>query len=147
MGTSGFWGMTHKEIDKKVLVWHDAYPENLGKEVVSLIHNNLEDLGTIFNHIMLVKDMDNDHANGPGHILNTPDDVITTEKLEAKYFIDLAEQTFDTCDLEYGYMINLDSNELQLYKGDRLIAKIGLKNIKYKNLAAAFKKDDANNDE
>ena len=147
MGTSGFWGMTHNGIDKKVLVWHDAYPQNLGKEVVSLIHNNLEDLGIIFNHIMLVKDMDDDHENGPGQILNTPDDVITTEELEAKYFIDLAEQTFDTCDLEYGYMINLDTHELQLYKGDRLISKIGLKNIKYKNLAAVFKKEDADDNE
>ena len=137
MGTIGFWGLKKNGEVKMIHSYFDSYPSHLGKEVVSLIQNNLENLEKIFDKIILVKDIGNIGVGEKGFRLQDPADLLD-EKIRERYFANSSNEFFERGILEYGYLIDLDALVLKLYKGKAMIAEIGFDKIKYRDVEQAF---------
>ena len=137
MGTRGFWGITKNGEEKMIYSHSDSYPEALGKDVVFLIQNNLENLATIFDKLILVKNIDNLDQSEARFILMGPTELANVE-IEKKYLSESAMEAFEKGYLEYGYMIDLDKSVLKLYKEKNKLSEINLEKIKFKEVQKIF---------
>ena len=140
MGTRGIYGFHKDGIDKLTYNHYDSYPESLGDNIVKCIKilksdskNNkdfLLNLIDIFNNIQLVEENDLIHKH-----LNTDKidwySYLRSYQGNINYFIDnysknkpcymINNKNFikDSLFCEWGYIINLTTNKLEVYKGNQ----------------------------
>ncbi len=138
MSTRGAYGFRHNGIDKVTYNHCDCYPSGLGKSVIEFIkRNNLEGLKRIEQGIRLVnEDVDpsdedikkydafcNMNVGGPGEHISwyklLRDAQGDFEALEngLDVMIDSAGFLKDSLFCEWAYIVNLDDNVLEIYKG------------------------------
>lgn len=137
MGTRGVFGFHRNGIDKIMYNHYDSYPSGLGKAVVEFVKkHSVKELNTIFDRIEMIS----------GDQLPTPEQVKECESytdlsvsdrsvndwycllrgaqgdLEAyagglKYMIEGANFLEDSLFCEWGYVINLTTKRLEIYRG------------------------------
>lgn len=148
MGTRGFFGILKGDIYKRCYTSLDAYPSYLGDKVVEFIRDTtIEELSDIYDNIELVnmndyptnKQIKECALNGfymDGmtwrYIITAPPDFDLSVYRNFKYMIDFdeekASESYDYWD--YKYVINLNSNTLDIYP------------ITYRNVYISFPLDD-----
>lgn len=137
MGTRGIYGFYKYGIDKITYNHFDSYPEGLGEDIVKFIHNtSILEMNEIFNKIILVNDntiptaeqifecteyYDNNVSSRTITdwycLLRKAQGNLETYKSGLKYMIDNKDFIKDSLFCEWGYIINLDKNILEIYKG------------------------------
>lgn len=144
MGTRGLYGIRKNGIDKATYNHWDSYPEALGKDIVKFCKNNgIEKLDKFFNLIELVDSESNPtdeqivECMSAGYV----DISVSEQSIDDWYcllrglqgnfkayqkFIDNNARVYmkdditfieDSLFCEYAYIINLDDNVLEFYKG------------------------------
>ena len=141
MGTRGTYGFRKNGEDKLTYNHYDSYPDGLGRTVVEFCKNHtIEELNDTFDKITLVderttpteKQIDTCIKNGLADfsvssqqktdwyclLRNCQGDLESLFVMEDEaYMIDNCEFIKDSLWCEYGYIINLDDNVLEYYKG------------------------------
>lgn len=137
MGTRGAYGFYKNSTNKIGYVQYDAYPEGLGEDVVKFINSsNIAELNSIFNKINVVdentKPTDEDvEKTKPWHNLSVSRQstndwycLLREAQGDLNAFRDGLEYILDSADFlksslfcEWGYVINLDTNMFEVYKG------------------------------
>lgn len=108
MSTRGAVGLIFNNEEKIGYNHYDSYPSGLGNEILTFLKGKtIEELKNIFSNITLVKNSDNDVWNWQNHSFNT-------EFLDQHNFLN------DSLFCEFAYIINLDSNKLEVYVGFNL---------------------------
>ena len=108
MSTRGAVGLIFNNEEKIGYNHYDSYPSGLGNEILIFLKGKtIEELKNIFSNITLVKNSDNDVWNWQNHSFNTE-------------FLDESRFLTDSLFCEYAYLINLDSNKLEVYVGFNL---------------------------
>lgn len=108
MSTRGAVGIIFNNEEKIGYNHYDSYPSGLGNEILIFLKGKtIEELKNIFSNITLVKNSDNDVWNWQKHTFNT-------EFLDQHNFLN------DSLFCEFAYIINLDSNKLEVYVGFNL---------------------------
>lgn len=135
MGTRGCYGLRKDGEDKLTYNHHDSYPTWLGQNMVDFIKStSIEEMNKIFDKIVLVKD--NDMPSDEELILWKLTEKIGTEKFDwywllrdtqgdlsyykqddTKYMVDNQGFIKDSLFCEWAYIVNLDTNELEVYRG------------------------------
>jgi hypothetical protein len=135
MGTRGCYGLRKDGLDKLTYNHYDSYPSCLGQSMFDFIQStSIEEMKNIFDKIVLVKD--NDMPSDEELILWKLTEKIGTEKFDwywllrdtqgdlsyykqddAKYMIDNQGFIQDSLFCEWAYIVNLDTSELEVYKG------------------------------
>lgn len=114
MSTRGAYGFRYKETDKIQYNHSDSYPSGLGTDVCKFISKNpAEKLKKFFNRIMLKK-QDNELYEKLRFLQGNLDALMkekTPVMFDNKYFLR------DSLFCEWGYVINLDTEVLEVYKG------------------------------
>ncbi len=107
MGTRGIYGIRKNNTDKCFLNAQDSYPSHLGNKVLDIIRKvNLEEL---FDKLVETKDDNKDEVFGKNII-----ELFDKDKIIFYNDIDFIK---DGLNCEWGYLINLDTNKLEIYKG------------------------------
>lgn len=136
MGTRGVFGFHKNSVDKIRYNHYDSYPSGLGKDVKEFVTKHIDELNDISDRIVLV---DNKHPPTKKQIKECEKytDLSVSEQstkdwycllrgaqdnLEAyadglKYMEDGADFIKESLFCEWGYVINLDTNRLEIYKG------------------------------
>ena len=137
MGTRGIYGFRKNEVDKLTYNHYDSYPEVLGRNIVEFIGNHtIEELNKIYDKIIMV---DNESIPTEEQIkecekytdlsvsqqttqdwyclLRDTQGDLSAYDDDLKYMIDNADFILDGLFCEYGYIINLDTNRLEIYRG------------------------------
>lgn len=138
MGTRGIYGFYRNKIDKLTYKHFDSYFEGLGNQIVDFIKNtSVEEMNKIFDKTILVKETDNPtieqiiecykFANLEVStrcisdfyclLRETQGNLAVYKDTNLRYMIDNKDFIKDSLFCEYGYIINLDSNELEIYIG------------------------------
>lgn len=137
MGTRGIYGFRKNESDKLTYNHYDSYPEGLGRNVVEFINgHSIEDLNKIYDNIILVdedsiptqeqieecKQWENLSVSKQDEqdwycLLRDAQGDLSSYDRGLKYMIDNHDFIFDSLFCEYGYIINLDTNRLEIYVG------------------------------
>lgn len=136
MGTRGIYGFYKNGIDKLTYNHYDSYHEGLGKNVVDFIKNTtIDEMNEVFEKIVLVSDVmptkeqieecslytnlnvSNQNTNDWYCLLRDAQGDLNVYKNGLKYMIDDKEFIKDSLFCEYGYIINLDENILEVYEG------------------------------
>lgn len=137
MGTRGIYGFRKNESDKLTYNHYDSYPEGLGRNVVEFINgHSIEDLNKIYDNIILVdedsiptqeqieecKQWENLSVSKQDEqdwycLLRDAQGDLSAYDRGLKYMIDNHDFIFDSLFCEYGYIINLDTNRLEIYVG------------------------------
>jgi hypothetical protein len=140
LGTSGAYGFHKKGIDKITFNKFDSNPSFLGENIVSFIMNNsISEMNDVFERIILVDDKtkpteeqisecEDYFEDFYGMISNMSKDNwyallfkvhgrLSLYKNDLKYMIDNNETIKESVYCQWGYVINLDSNELEVYIG------------------------------
>ena len=115
MGTRGVFGFRKGGIDKIAYNHYDSYLTGLGKDIVKFIKRNpIPILNDMFDKIILI----NDDIKFSEEKKKFADDknVIMYEK-GLIYMLDGSEFTEDGLCCEWGYIMNLDTNMLEIHKG------------------------------
>ena len=136
MSTRGIYGFRKNNIDKVTFCHGDSYLEDLGNEMVNFIKDtSIETMNKIFDKIILVGLLDEatkeqikqckKYSNLEVNIRSLKDftcllyntfgslDVYRDEEL--KYMIDASKEITNIYLCEYAYIINLDTNEFEIY--------------------------------
>ncbi len=141
MGTRGCWGFYRQGRSANKLTYNhmDSYPEFLGENVVNFIKDTpVSLLNQIFDKIILVdnetrpsdkeimecsKYSNTDVSTGSLHdwycLLREAQGEPNLYKEDLRYMIDNGEFIKDSLFCEWAYVINLDTNELEIYQGFR----------------------------
>lgn len=107
MGTRGIYGIRKDSIDKCFFNSTDSYPSHLGNKVLSMIKNiNLEEL---FNKLIETKNPEEDEV-----LNNDIQKLYCQDKIVFYNDVDFLK---DGLNCEWAYLINLDTNKLEIYKG------------------------------
>lgn len=137
MGTRGVFGFHKNNVDKITYNHYDSYPSGLGNDVKKFISNHtMSDLNKIFKRIIMVT---NEIPPTPEQIeeckkycnldvseQSTSDWYCLTRDAQGnpeayakdlKYMIDDHKFIEDSLMCEWGYIINLDSERLEIYVG------------------------------
>lgn len=140
MGTRGAYGFYKNGIDKITYNHFDSYPEGLGKEIVRFCkETSIQEMNEIFDRIELVDESmsptpeqierNKDHFvpaildNGSKTmhnwywLLRGAQNGLDAWKNGLIYMIDSAQFLQDSLFCEWAYVINLDKNVLEVYKG------------------------------
>jgi len=140
MGTRGAYGLHYKGQDKIVYNHSDSYPGGLGEDILkfaSLHKDNSGELEAFFERILLVNDKlkptleqkeelkeFTDLGVGSGSdddwynlTRNLQGDLKSLFAMKQAYMIDNKEFLEDSLFCEWGYVINLDSRKLEIYRG------------------------------
>jgi hypothetical protein len=135
MGTRGCYGFRKDGQDKLTYNHYDSYPSCLGKNIVDFIQStSIEEMKNIFEKIVLVKDKDlpSDEELVLWKLTDTislgkfdwysflseyQGDLSYYKKDDAKYMENGNDFIKDSLFCEWAYIINLDTNELEVYKG------------------------------
>lgn len=103
MSTRGAVGIVKNGVEKIAYNHWDSYPSGVGLEVVEWLKGkSINDLETEFDNIVLTEEHKEYGWNGNG---------FNSEFQDAKDFL------FDSLFCEYAYVINLDTNMFEFYKG------------------------------
>ena len=137
LSTSGFWGLRYNKKDKITLI-NNSLPEVIGYKVSKFckIHKYQYEVENLYNRINLVKpydDVDEEDIKKISNII--PDakgkcwgDVLSKTRDDFFLFADGLKYMSDYSDLiqfsyrvEYGYIINIDTMKLEVWKGKQTI--------------------------
>lgn len=152
MGTRGAYGFYKNGIDKITYNHFDSYFSGLGREIVDFVKkNNIEILNKIFDKIILVEENGKPtksqiaecyrYANlSVGEqtftdwycLLRETQGNLEYYKDDLKYMIDYKEFMGNSLFCEYAYIINLDTNMLEIYVGFQKEEQKGNRYNKYK---------------
>jgi len=151
MGTRGIYGFYRDGVDKLTYNHFDSYPEELGKNIVSFIkETTITELNQIFDRIIMVEEDSipnliqvyecekySDTSIGTGIITdwycllrNTQGD-LNPYKEGLLYMIEYSGFIKSSLFCEWGYIINLNDNILEIYRG--FINKPNSSNNRYKD--------------
>ncbi|HBD95376.1 MAG TPA: hypothetical protein DC057_14505 [Spirochaetia bacterium] len=151
MGTRGVYGFYKDNVDKLTYNHSDSYPSWLGKEIVNFVKStSIEELNQIFDKIILVDEDDEPTAEqikdceeftnlGVSNqsiydwycLLREAQGNLSAYKSDLRYMIDGKDFIKDSLFCEWGYVINLTSNILEIYKGCQ--RKRNSKNNRYRD--------------
>jgi hypothetical protein len=136
MGTRGIWGFYKDGVTKATYNHYDSYPTGLGKEIQSFVCHTREELDSIFERIEMVKSDDMATPEQIEECAQWLDSSVSGQtasewycllrqsqgKPEAymkglKYMIDNQSFLTDSLFCEWGYIINLDTGMVEVYRG------------------------------
>ena len=136
MSTRGIYGFRKNEVDKLTYNHYDSYPEGLGRKVIEFIGNHtIEELNKIYDKIIMVDNESTPTEEQIKECEKYADISVSEQSLEdwycllrnsqgdlfayddLRYMINNADFILDSLFCEYGYIINLDTNRLEIYKG------------------------------
>lgn len=137
MGTRGAYGFYKNGVDKVTYNHFDSYPTGLGTDVATFVEKtSIEEMNKIFNRIILVNGneipteeqiTENEKYLNDGVSKQTEEDWycllrnaqgdLFVYKDGAKYMIDSKNFLKDSLFCEWAYVINLDTNKLEVYRG------------------------------
>lgn len=138
MGTRGVYGFVKNNVDKLTYNHFDSYFNGLGVDIVDFIRKtSIEEMNQIFDKIIMVKETDiptveqvikcYQFANlnvGTQCVSDfycllreTQGDLFAYKNTELIYMIDDKDFIKNSLFCEYGYIINLDSEKLEIYIG------------------------------
>lgn len=144
MSASGFWGIRYKKIDKITFI-NESEPEIIGEKVSKFckIHKYQYEMENLFNRINVVNPFDNiededikkiitiiPNARGKcwGDVLiKTRDDFFLFAD-GLKYMTDYSYMIKNSFETQYGYIMNIDTMKLEIWKGKQTIPQ---KNNRY----------------
>lgn len=105
MSTKGAVGIRMNNIDKVGYNHFDSYPTGLGNDILIWLSNmNLKMLKDVFNKIEFTDDWEKETWNWNKHCLNL-------------FFKDYQKFLYNSLFCEFAYIVNLDTNMLEFYKG------------------------------
>lgn len=159
MGTRGMYGFYKNGVTKATYNHSDSYPNWLGKFIVKFItETTIEEMNDIFDRIVMVNgdskptvdqineciqfftaDVGSDLIDDWYNLLRLAQGDLTLYKQGLKYMIDNSDFILDSLFCEWTYIINLDENVLEIYKGFQKEAEYNryyddfLENEEYKN--------------
>ena len=137
MGTRGTYGFRKNNVDKTTYNHFDSYPSGLGKQISEFFADaDLVKLGEVFDSIQLVKhddivtediaetipaELSNFNVNGGKktfycYLRNAQGDLSAYLK-GLKYMIDNHDFITDSLFCEWGYIVNLDTGKLEVWRG------------------------------
>lgn len=137
MGTRGIYGIRKDGTDKLTYNHYDSYPEGLGKAVVNFIISTPNDqIKKIFDQIELVNESDKPTAEQIKNCAPYTDLHVSNQSINdwycllrgaqgdlgvykdgLRYMIDNHDFIKDSLFCEWGYIINLDNQTLEVYEG------------------------------
>ena len=137
MSTRALYGFRKNGDDKLTYNHYDGYPEGLGKDIITFISNHtIEELNNIYDKIIMV-----DEENIPTEeqikeceqyanldvseqslmnwycLLRDSQGDLSCYADGLKYMIDNHDFILDSLFCEFAYIINLDTNKLEVYRG------------------------------
>lgn len=138
MGTRGVFGFHKNGVDKITYNHYDSYPTGLGEEVVKFLKNHgVEELNTIFDRIIMVNEKTPPTKAQIKECEKYTDLAVSSGKTDEWYvllrnaqgepesyaqglrFMEDGGDDFlkDSLFCEWGYVINLTTNRLEIYRG------------------------------
>jgi hypothetical protein len=118
MSTNGVVAFQKEGALKTIYNHYDSYPSNLGNDVLDFIRRYLiEDLSKAFDCMI-------DKANFSSSFYDL-DTFISHKNKSSFYYEDFTEFMQKSLFCEWAYLINLDTNELEIYKGHNKSKPIG----------------------
>lgn len=138
MGTRGLYGFYKDGVTKATYNHYDSYPSYLGNHIARFIRStSLDELNQIFDRIIMVGENDEpteaqviecirylDTEVGTGRLNDwysllrgAQGELEPYKDLGLRYMIDSQNFIKDSLFCEFAYIINLDDNVLELYKG------------------------------
>lgn len=137
MSHNGFWGIRYNKIDKITLI-EESRPNIIGYKISKFckIHKYQYEMENLFKRVNLVdpyEDIDEDDiqkvlsiipdAKGKswGDILKKTRDDFFLFADGLKYMTDYSNLLLESNKVEYGYIMNVDTMKLEIWKGHQLI--------------------------
>lgn len=135
MSTSGIYGFYKNGLNKLTYNYSDSYPDHLGRNIVDFVRaNSTEELNQIFDRIVLVHRKsypspeqirefadwlgdDNFDGESWSEILALAEGNIGAYWEGLRYMTDYNDFIKKSLTCEWGYVINLDENVLEIYTG------------------------------
>ena len=136
MGTRGAYGFYKNGVSKITYNHFDSYPEGLGLDIIKYIKSkSIEEMNADFNSITMVNDDDKPTIEQFLKCAEYYNDTVSSKSPEEWYcllreaqgdldasakigiMIDSQEFMKDSLFCEYAYIINLDKDVLEIYKG------------------------------
>ena len=137
MGTRGMYGFYQNGVTKATYNHFDSYPEWLGKKIVDFIRNTtIEEMNEIFDRIIMVDENDKPTAEQIAECITYYNDMVSTGSVDdwysllrnaqgdlnaykngLRYMIDNSDFIKYSLFCEWAYIINLNDNVLEIYKG------------------------------
>lgn len=137
MGTRGVYGFHKNGIDKITYRFEDSYPRELGESIIRFIFStSKEERNNIFDKIIIVdeesvptleqiQECQKYYNSEIGEknifdwycLLRKSQGKLDLYKNDLRYMIDGKGFMHDSLYCEWGYVINLDNNELEIYEG------------------------------
>lgn len=140
MGTSGVYGLRKNGVDKITYSQSDSYPNGLGKNIVEFCKVRFDKLNDLYDKIILVNEdskptreqidicINNNWVNLNVSDKSYDDWYCLLRELQGEpikylytkdnlYMINNSDFIKDSLYCEYGYIINLDSNTLEFWRG------------------------------
>lgn len=142
MGTRGAWGFYRDGETKATYNHYDSYPSGLGSDIVNVLaETNNDELNEIFDRLKLVnsestptneqideciKFFNGSVSTGQTTewyaLLREAQGSLQALKDGLDYMIDDKNFLRDSLFCEWGYIVNLDSNKLEVYRGFQKVA-------------------------
>lgn len=117
MGTRGLYGLRMNGVDKLSYNHYDSYPEVLGRMVAAVCHYYpAEQIRECFERLIPFHDKRDLPENAV--VVKEPMDLISDSEL--RYYDSCPEFIMDSLDCEFAYIINLDEEVLEFWKGNQL---------------------------
>jgi len=137
MGTRGAYGFRKNGEDKVTYNHYDSYPSELGKNIIKFIEEtSVKEMNKLFDKIVLVTENDKPTKEQIKECEKYHNATVSTGKKEEwysllrnsqgdlsvykkglKYMIDSRQFLFNSLWCEWAYIINLDEEVLEIYKG------------------------------
>jgi len=135
MGTRGAYGFYKSGITKVTYNHFDSYPSGLGKKIIEFIkETSVEEMNKIFDSIILVSEDDTpsfEQIKEVSKVIETEvyniiswygllrpvQGDLSVYKKGLRYMIDDAEFLKNSAFCEWAYIINLDKDVLEIYRG------------------------------
>lgn len=149
MLTEGFWGLRYKKKDKITLI-NNSNPDIIGRQVSRFckVHKYQHEVENLYNRINLVNPFDDVDEDDVKKVINIiPDakgkcwgDLLIKTRDDfflfadgLKYMANYGNLLYESYRVEYGYIINVDTMKLEIWKGRQTIPqksnRYGSKNV------------------
>lgn len=141
MSDKGFWGIRYKKSDKVTII-NESNPDIIGHKIAKFckIHKYQYELENLYNRINLVDPYDDVDEDDIKKIINiipdasgkcwaevlikTRDDIFLFAD-GLKYMTNYNNLLVNSYDVEYGYIINVDTMKLEIWNGKQTIPQKG----------------------
>lgn len=136
MGTRGLYGFRKNGVDKVTYNHWDSYPDGLGKQILRFINKYGMELNKIYDKIILVDENSvptEEQVTECQEFIDTSVSEQSTKDwycllyksfgnpesyaYDLRYMINNISFIHDSLFCEYGYIINLDTNKLEIWRG------------------------------